>query len=298
MLIFSFQETERLARNVAKRVKGEYSLIELDKFPDNEIYLRIRKNIKGKEVVLIESYFNPDEKIIRTLFFAYTARELGAKKVRLVASYLPYIRQDKRFKEGEVISSKIIGKLFSIFDEIIAIDPHLHRYKSLSEIFYTNVKKLSANHLIKEYIKNNFKNSVIIGPDEESYQWALNIAKELKTNATILQKKRFSSRKVSVKLMHDIEVKGKKVVVIDDMVSTGHTVIEAVKLLKKKKAKEIDAVCVHGLFVEDADKKLRKYGVRNIVSTNTIESKYSKIDVSGLIGDALRIKNRYIYIVL
>ena len=119
--------------------------------------------------------------LLNILFAAETAKDLGAKKVILAAPYLAFLRQDKRFHPGEAITSKIMAKLLNhSIDKIITIDPHLHRYKSLNEIFSIPTKRLTANGAIADYIRRNFKNPVIIGPDEESYQWARKIAEKIK----------------------------------------------------------------------------------------------------------------------
>ena len=172
-------------------------------------------------------------------------------------------------------------------DKIITIDPHLHRYKSLKEIFKISAKKLSANPVMGHFIKKKIKNPVIIGPDWESYQWAEVIAKHVGCGSTCLSKKRFSSRRVTSKMVKDIEIKGKNVVIVDDIISTGHTVIEAAKMAKKQGAKSVTAIAVHGLFAENAISKMKKH-VNHIYTTNTIENKTNKIDIMPLILEELK----------
>jgi len=187
-------------------------------------------------------------------------------------------------KPGEAISSKIMAKLLNnAVDKIITIDPHLHRIPKLSKIFKIKNQTLTANPLIADYIKKHFQNEVVIGPDWESYQWAERIAKKIGVLATVLRKTRFSSRKVKVKMIKSIEIKNKNVVIVDDIISTGHTIAEAAKQAKKMGAKSITAICVHGLFVENAIKRLKAAGVNKIISTNTIQHPTNQIDVSPLL---------------
>jgi ribose-phosphate pyrophosphokinase len=222
------------------------------------------------------------------IWAAETARDLGVKKVILVAPYLAFMRQDIRFKPGEAVSSKIMAKLLNkSIDKIITVDPHLHRYKSLKDIFTIPATKLTANNLIAEYIAKNFKNQVIIGPDWESYQWAEAIAKKVGCPSTVLKKTRFSSRHVKVKMTNPVPIEGKNVIIVDDIISTGHTIAEAAKKARKMKAKTITAIGVHGLFVDKAIPRMKKAGVTKVVTTNCIEHVTNKIGVGKMILDVL-----------
>ena len=239
---------------------------------------------------MIVQSFQPhsDMSLFDVIFAAETAKDLGARKVILVASYLAYMRQDKRFNPGECISSRVMAKLLNrSVDKLITIDPHIHRYKSLKDIFTIPAKNLTANSLIAQHIQKKIKDPVIIGPDWESYQWAEAIAKQIQVPVTVLKKTRFSSRKVKVKMIKAIPVKGKDVVIVDDIISTGHTIAEAAKQARRKGAKSITAICVHGLFVEKAIEKLKKAGVSKVISTNTIEHKTNGINVDELVVNNL-----------
>ena len=202
----------------------------------------------------------------------------------LVAPYLAYMRQDKMFNYGECISSRVMAKLLNnSFDKIITIDPHLHRYKSMKDIFSISAKKLTANSVISDFIRKKIKDPVIIGPDGESYQWAEIIAKSVGCEVTVFRKKRYSSRHVEEEMIKKVDIKGKNVVIVDDIISTGHTIIEAAKKARKLGAKTITAIGVHGLFVENAIAKLKKAKINNIFSTNCIDHKTNKIDISSII---------------
>ena len=286
-IVFGGTNSQDLAKRVARKIKAPYAALIVKHFPDGETYLRLPKDVKGKEVILIESMHpNPDLIMIETIFAARTAKELGAKKVTIVAPYLAYMRQDKRFHPRECKSNSIMAALMTCSDKIITIDPHLHRINSLSEIFTIPAKRLSANDAIAKYIKKNIKNEVIVGPDSESYQWARAIADKINVHATVLKKKRYTSRVVRIKVKPGIGFKGKNVVIVDDIISTGHTMIEPIKQIKKMGAKKIYCIGVHGLFVEGALNKLKKLGV-TVLTTNTIVNPVSKIDMSETIAKAL-----------
>ena len=290
MIITTCGNSYNIAKSIAKALKAKFSPLTIASFPDGDLYLRYNTELKNQEVVIVQSFQpHPDMSLFDVIFAAETARDLGAKSVTLVAPYLAYMRQDKRFHPGEGISSKIMAKLLNhAVDRLITIDPHIHRYKSLKDIFTIPATKLTANHLIADYIKRHFHNEVIIGPDWESFQWAEDIAKRIKVHATVLKKTRFSSRHVEVKMVHPIEIKSKNVVIVNDIISTGHTIAEAAKAAKKMGAKNITAIGVHGLLVENAADKLKKAGVDKVITTNCIESKTNKIDVTSVLIEALR----------
>ncbi|MBI2651159.1 ribose-phosphate diphosphokinase [Candidatus Woesearchaeota archaeon] len=288
MLIIGCSKGRHIAQKVAKKAKTSYSELGVNKFPDGEIKVRIIANVSNKTVVLIQSFYeNVNDCIIEVIFAAKTARDLNAKKIFLVAPYFPYLRQDKRFNSGECISIEAIADIISkYFDGIYIIDPHLHRQKSLSNLFSIKAEKLTANPLIAEYIQKNIKNPLIVGPDWESYKWARHVAEEIKCSYAILEKKRYSGRKVKVTLNKKIDmkgIKGKNIVFVDDIISTGNTILETAKKLRKLGAKKFICIGIHGILVENALQKLKKANI-NLITTNTIQNKTSKIDVSGLVA--------------
>jgi len=288
MLIIGCSNSRDLAKNISKNLKCDYSDLSVKKFPDGELYLKFETELKNQDVVLVQSLHPSDEALLELIFAIHTAKDLGAKKVRVVIPYLAYIRQDKRFNPGECVSSKIVGSLLSVADEIITIDPHLHRFKSLNEVFKTKAVKLSANDLIQDYISKNFKDPVIIGPDAESYQWAQSIAKKIKASTAILQKDRINSYEVHVKLNSEINVRNKELIIIDDIISTGKTILEAIKVIKKMKPKSITVISIHGIFADPSTLDFIREYSNSIITTNTIKNPYSKIDVSKLISDSLK----------
>ncbi len=290
MIITSCGNSSAIAKKVAQKLKATFSPLTISEFPDGDIYLKFNTSVKGKKVVIINSLQpHADMSLFDVIWAAETAKDLGAKKVILVAPYLAYMRQDKRFHPGEAISSRIMAKHLNLcIDKIITIDPHLHRYKSLKSIFTVQSVCLTANQIIGQYIKKNIKNPLIIGPDWESYQWAEVIAKEVGCENTVLEKTRFSSRHVTSKMTKEVTIKGKNVVIVDDIISTGHTMIEAAKKAKTAKANSIIGIGVHGLFVENGLRKMKKAGFNQIITTNCIEHTTNKIDITTLLVEELK----------
>lgn len=288
MIIIGCSNGTHLAQKVARRLKASYSLLLVKKFPDGEIKVRFMSNIRGKEVILVQSFYGAiNDCVVEAIFAADTARDLGAKKVLLIAPYFPYLRQDKRFKAGDCVSIEVMGRLMSrYFDKVFIIDPHLHREAKLSDLFSIKAEKLTANPFIADYIQKNIKKPLIVGPDWESYKWAKRVADEIGCEYVIMEKKRISGREVKVSLNKPVDLRNKNVILVDDIISTGNTIIEAAKNFKKMGAKKFNCIAVHGIFVEKALEKLRKANVK-VVTTNTIPNKVDKIDVSELIAEAL-----------
>ena len=289
MIIISCSHGRHIGPLIAKNLKSGHSFLFTEKFPDDELHLRLDCRVKGKKAVFVQSFYkNISDCILEAVLAARTAKELGAVKTILVAPYFPYLRQDKRFRKGECVSQFIIaGLVGKYFDEVLVFDPHLHRTKKLDEIFKVKSKKLTANSMIANYIKIKVKNPVLIGPDEESYKWARHVAEMIGAPSRIMKKKRHSSYHVEVSLNKKIGLRNKTVVIVDDIISTGHTIIEASKLLRKIGAAKILCICVHGIFVADALEKLKKEKIE-VVSCNTIPNSKVKIDVSGIVAENLR----------
>ncbi len=287
-LVIGGSNSHHLAKRVASRLRLPYSELFADNFPDGELRIRFEEGLSKKRVIIVNSMMpNPNNSLIELVFAVNTAKELGAGRVVVVAPYLAYMRQDKRFHQGECVSARIMAKLLNSADQVIAVDPHLHRIKSLKEIFSTKAISITADPVLAQYIHKNHPESIIIGPDEESSQWARTIADSINHEAMILSKKRWSATKIRTIIHGD----GKKfinrdVVIVDDIISTGHTMFDPIRQLKKFRAKRITCICVHGVFTLNALHVLRKLGVR-VISTNTVQNSVAKIDVSPLIAKAL-----------
>jgi ribose-phosphate pyrophosphokinase len=168
-LLFYFPSEEKLAQSLNHRGFAELGQFTHRYFPDGESYLQIHTPVQGREVFVLCSLNQADAKLLPLIFFADTARELGALSMRLIAPYLGYMRQDKRFQAGEAITSHSFAQIISqYFDALYTVDPHLHRRKSLSEIYSIPTQVLHTAPLLAEWIQQNVSNPLLIGPDEES----------------------------------------------------------------------------------------------------------------------------------
>jgi ribose-phosphate pyrophosphokinase len=223
------------------------------------------------------------------LFFAYNAKELGAKSVGLVAPYLGYMRQDKRFHEGEAITSRHFAHMLSgVFDRLITIDPHLHRYHSLDEIYTIPSCVLHASDLIVEWVKGRVESPLFIGPDSESEQWVSQVARRAGAPFIVLDKERSGDYQVAISSPKiDAYRNTHTPVLVDDIISTARTMIETVKHLELLEARPAVCIGVHAVFADQAYEALQKEHVHQVISCNTIVHHSNAIDVSSLIASAL-----------
>src|SRR5262245_9278591 len=253
-LLISMPGNEDFGKTLSEPLGCETGAVEMRHFPDGETYLRLLNDPNTRTVVFLCTLDRPDEKILSLLFAAATARELGAARIGLVAPYLAYMRQDRRFKRGEAVTSREFARLLShAFDWIVTVDPHLHRYASLSEIYAVPARVVHAAPLISDWIRQNIKEPLIIGPDSESEQWVAEVAEDMAAPYTILQKERYGDRDVKIRL-GDLSVWQRRTpVLMDDIISSGHTMIEAVRLLQERNFARPLCVAVHVLFVDQSD---------------------------------------------
>lgn len=282
-IVFSLFSPSKLFEKVIKNSNLEIGDTILRDFPDGETFIKINSQVKNRDVIVMTSLNHPNQKLLPLIFFSKTVKELGAKKIGLIAPYLPYMRQDKSFSTGECISSRYFAELLSQhFDWLMTIDPHLHRYKSLDEIYSIPTVTLHAKEKIIEWILNHTKNPIIIGPDVESKQWVSSIADKANIPYLILQKIRRGDREVEVSIPKIHEFQFQTVVLIDDIISTGNTMIEAIKHLIKLEINSIICIGIHAIFANDAYQILKQSGC-TIITCNTIDHETNAIDLSNLI---------------
>jgi len=295
VIVTALNNSEQIAKNIAKGIGASYSKTEVSCFPDGDLYIKFKDNVKGKKVIIVESFQpNSTKALMDIIFAAQGAKQQGAKKVVICAPYLAFMRQDKMFNPGECVSAPIMAKLLNEnVDKLLTVDPHLHRILKMKDVFTIPAKNLTANSVIAQFIKKRYKTSLkkllIMGPDWESYQWADAIAKEVGVHDTVLHKDRHSARNVDVQMTEKINLKNKTIVIVDDIISTGNTMIKAAIKSRKLGATKVIAIGVHGLFVEGGLKKMQKH-FDEIFSVNTINHETNKICVSDVFIEEMKTK--------
>ena len=267
--------------------------LELRHFPDGETYLNILSDVDQQEILVLCQLHQPNEKIIDLMLFAETARKQGAKSICLVAPYLAYMRQDKKFNPGESLTSRHVATWLSErFDSIITVDPHLHRYHSLSEIYSIPNRVIHATDLIADYIQHNIVNPLVIGPDSESEQWANAVAERAGCDAIVLNKIRRGDHEVEVSVPQLENYPNHQPVLIDDIISTGQTMIKAAENIVKLNGMAPICIGVHGVFAQGAVEEMQTVDIAQVLTCNTIAHGTNAIDVTDLLaGAVIEIRN-------
>lgn len=285
-LILPLPGNEALARQIAAAAGAELGQLETRRFLDGETYLRLASSVVGREVVLVCTLADPDPQVLRLIFAARTARERGAVRITLVAPYLAYMRQDKAFHAGEAVTSVQFAALLSAeIDRLITIDPHLHRHKTLGEIYAVPAEALHAAPLLSAWIKAHVANPLIVGPDSESEQWARAIAGD--APAVVLRKARRGDRAVEISFPDLAPYAGRQPVLIDDIAASGRTLVTACQGLVQRGFAPPVCIVVHPLFAEDAFDRLREVSTR-VVSTDTVLHPTNAISVAALLASRVR----------
>jgi ribose-phosphate pyrophosphokinase len=279
---------ESLGRGLATALDAEVASLTLRQFPDEESYVHLAAACEARDVIVIASFDRPNPKLLPLLFLADLAHELGARRVILVAPYLAYMRQDTRFKPGEAVTSRSFAKLISgSVDALVTIDPHLHRYATLAELYPIPTRVIHASALLAEWIRAQIEQPLLVGPDSESAQWVAEVARLAAAPYVVLEKTRRGDRDVEVSVPDLGRWRDRQPVLIDDIISTAHTMIETVKHLTAAGLPRPICVAVHAVFAGDAHRALQAAGAERIVTTNTIAHETNEIDVSGALAAAI-----------
>lgn len=290
MIVFSFPDYQEIANNIATKLGATIGDVELRNFPEGESYVRIKSEVANQEVVLVCGLDNPNNKIAALMFFVHAAKEFGAKKVGLVAPYLGYMRLDKRFNPGEAITSNIFAEFLSKqIDWLVTIDPHLHRHKTLEEIYSIPCQTLHATQLIANWIKNNVTQPLLVGPDAESEQWVSDVAQRINADFIVLNKLRHGDFDVQVSIPEVAKYQNHTPILVDDIISTARTMIETVKHLQNAGMMAPICIGVHGIFAGDAYENLKNCPVQQIISCNTIKHFSNAIDVTDLLVEGVKL---------
>jgi ribose-phosphate pyrophosphokinase len=286
--IYTFPAYHQQGKNIARQLGLAAHEISVHHFPDKESLVTLPDK-KNDHVILFISLDYPNNKLVELLLTCKTLRKQGTQQISLVAPYLCYMRQDKSFNPGEVISQQVIGRWLSdLFDDIITIDPHLHRVQSLDSVIPgTNTIVLSAAPMLGEFVKSLHKTVHLIGPDEESLQWVKNVAHISHSPYSVANKERLSDTRVEVQLP-EIDYIDQHIILIDDVISTGHTIAQAANRLYEQGVKQVDAIATHALFNHDAIALLNNSKIKNIWTSNSITHPTNKISLDDLLAQQIK----------
>ncbi len=288
-VVLSVPGSEASAERLRSRLDAEAGQAFVRHFPDGEIYVRIDSPVSGRDVVLVCGLDRPADKILPLLFLAATAKDLGARRVGLVAPYLSFMRQDSRFHPGEGITSTYFAGLVSgAVDWLVTVDPHLHRWASLDAIYKIPTETVHAAPAIATWVGEHVPSPVLIGPDAESEQWVAAVAGRIDAPYMVLEKTRRGDRDVSVTAPDLDRCNGHTPVLVDDIISTGRTMIETLVHLRDRGTREPICVAVHAVFSDRAHDELLAAGAARVVTCNTIEHPSNRICVADAVAVGVR----------
>lgn len=269
---------------MAAPLQARVGRLDWHRFPDGESLVAIDDTLDGADVAIVASLHHPDAMALALRFAAATAREFGARSVGLIAPYLAYMRQDRRFHPGEAVSAPLFADfLDASFDWLVTIDPHLHRIPALSQVYRMPARSLSSAPLIADWIRDWIPAAIVIGPDRESEQWVADIARRAGLPYQVLDKIRHGDRDVEVSLPDVATARGHTPVVVDDIVASGRTLIETLGHLRRLGLPAAVCVVIHAVFAADSYPQVLAAGADRVVSTDSIAHVSNAISVAELL---------------
>jgi len=290
-LLFALPGNNVMSERLALAAGAEMGELSVRSFPDAETYVRLKTDPAQRDVAIVCTLSEPNEKVLPLLFVAGAARAQGATRVGIVAPYLPYMRQDAAFHRGEAITARTFADVIACEAQwLLTVDPHLHRIARLEDIYRIPATALHVADVIGRWVLRHVPEPIIIGPDEESAQWARAVAAGAKAPCVLLRKERLSDTKVAVTLPDNANLDGRTPVIVDDIISTGHTMIAAIEATKQTLPAPRRAVCigVHAVFTAGVLDAILDAGATRVVTTNTIPHFSNAIDITDALAVALR----------
>ncbi|MDP1880724.1 MAG: ribose-phosphate pyrophosphokinase [Parachlamydiaceae bacterium] len=292
-LFFAGNSNRDLSEKVCQLLQIQTGKVNLGQFPDGEINIQILEDVKGKDIYVLQSIAqDPNYFLMELLLIIDALKREGARSITTIIPYLGYSRQDRKNVTGVPIAAKLVANMLSVagINRLVTFDLHSDQLEGFFEI---PVDHLHCQSLISQHALEFLGNEcIVVAPDVGSIKIAENMAKYLSTELVVIKKERMNSFEVHSSLIG--EVKGKNVLIIDDLCSTGGTIIAAAKLCREKGAKKIIGAVTHGLFVNDALDKIQASELEVLLVTDTIcqeqsilNSKIRVISVAPLLVDHL-----------
>jgi ribose-phosphate pyrophosphokinase len=280
-----------MALSIARALGAKAHFPVVERFPDGETHV-VAPAIEGTAIYVQTMHPYPNEMLAEMEFTIDLLKELGAGRVIAVVPYLAYTRQDTRHVEGEGIAIKSMLRMLEAagVNDIVSVDIHLHRLglEELSGMTSIKLHEVSAVDALAKEAGRFLEKPVVVGPDSESERWAMRAAELLDSHYDVLEKHRISPKEIEIR-PKTMDVKGRDVLIIDDIVSTGDTIKKVIMSLRAKGANEIAAAFTHGVLSgEDAAAGLYRAGATYLISTNTIDNEFSRVNVGPVIAGKLK----------
>ena len=282
MKVLAGSASARAAKELAGLLGADLVQPETKVFPDGEVYVRVPERLQGEHVVVVQTTY-PTTALVELLFLQEAAHAQGASEISTVVPYYAYSRQDRVFEQGEVVSAKAVAELVELkADRVVTVDPHKEH---ILGFFGVEAHGVSAVPLLAKHLER-MGVDVVLAPDKGALDRAQFAAKCLGAEFDHLEKTRLSGTEVVMK-PKQLDVRGKTVAIIDDIISTGGTIATASAELKRQGAARVVAACTHGLFLNNALQRLHANGCDQVVATDAIEGPASVVGCAPAIADVL-----------
>jgi len=293
MILVPFPEMKPLAQSLAQALAPasgvEICALDWHHFPDGESLVSLSGDLEGADVAILATLRDPDRLALPLRFAAATAREMGARSVGLIAPYLGYMRQDRRFNTGQAVSAPLFAQfLGESFDWLVSVDPHLHRIARLDDVFPMPAISVSSAPLLADWIKTHLPDAVLLGPDSESQQWVAEVARLAGRPYEVLRKVRSGDRNVDISAPESPALRQGTPVILDDIASSGSTMVRAVERLQASGAAAPVCLIIHAVFAHGAHDAILSAGATRIVTTDTIPHPTNAIGIASALANALR----------
>lgn len=288
-IVHAFSDEAGPARALAAALGIDCMFVDVHEFPDGEVLPTVPST--AETTIVYRSLARPNDKLLPLILACDAWRRAGAQRLILVSPYMCYLRQDAAFLDGQPVSQKVIGDILGErFDRIITVDPHLHRTHSISAVFpQTAASHISAAPAIADWLAMNRRNlDFVVGPDIESEPWVAQVAQALERPYRLFTKTRLGDTEVRLDLTSPHEFSGRNVALVDDICSSGGTLIEAAKRLKDAGALEITVCVTHALFSEAVGERLRAAGAATLASTDSVIHPTNAIALAALLAIEVR----------
>lgn len=296
LLIFTGNSNKKLALDICKHLKVKLGKASIDRFSDGEIRVKINENVRGHDVFVVQSTSDPaNENLMELLIMIDALRRSSARRITAVLPYFGYARQDRKDQPRVPITAKLVANLLTVAgaDRILTVDLHAGQIQGFFDIPLDHLfaVKIFADYRKKMNLKEDF---VVVSPDVGGIKTARAYAKRFKCDLAIVDKRRINDRTAEV--MHIMgDVKGKVAVIVDDMVATAGSLIEAVDAIKKAGALEVYAAITHPVLADPAIERISKSRLKELVVTDTIPIGKSKmvgkikvLSVASLLAEAIK----------
>lgn len=289
MILVPFPEMKTLARSLAPALDADLCPLDWHRFPDGESLMTLPDDMRDADVAILATLRDPDRLALPLRFAAQTARELGARNVGLIAPYLGYMRQDRRFRDGQAVSANLFaGFLAESFDWLVTVDPHLHRIARLKDIFSIPAERVASAPLLAKWIRTNLPDAILLGPDSESQQWVAEVARLAARPYEVLRKIRTGDHEVDISVPESAALLEGTPVILDDIASSGRTMARAVEQLLAARTGSPVCLAIHAVFAEGAHDVIMSAGAARIVTTDTIPHPSNAIGTAAVLAKSLR----------